>query len=239
MEQAVKCTNLVKSFGKGSNQETVLRTINLEIKTGSLSMIAGPSGCGKTTLLSILACTLRPTAGQVTVFGQDVGHMSKAAMTQFRRRDIGFIFQQYNLIPALSAEENAAIPLIIAGTPYKFALEAARRALAKFSLSEHAKKLPKQLSGGQQQRVAVARALVHKPRLVICDEPTAALDSASGDSVMQTLKEIATAPKRAVIVVTHDQRIFHYADRLIEMSDGEVLPQTSTHERNTRPRRVA
>lgn len=206
----------------------MLADINLDITPGQLCMIAGPSGCGKTTLLSILACTLAPTAGQVSVFGQDLGALSKRQMTLFRRQHIGFIFQQYNLIPALTAAENVALPLVIAGTNHKDAEEAATRVLGKFELADHADKLPRQLSGGQQQRVAVARALIHRPGLVICDEPTAALDAASGTNVMDVLKQISSSEKRLVLVVTHDHRIFSYADTLVEMDDGRVVSSAAT-----------
>ncbi len=229
MEAAISCNNLVKSFGKGSSSQTVLNGINLDLSAGELTIIAGPSGSGKTTLLSILACTLRPTSGFAEVFGQNIAQLTNAQMARLRRHDVGFIFQQYNLIPALTAAENAAIPLIIAGAPYDKAVEAGRRVLGKFDLTEHSHKYPRQMSGGQQQRVAVARALIHKPRLVICDEPTAALDAKSGETVMQILSDIAASKNRLVIVVTHDHRIFHHADRLVEMNDGNIVSNPDQH----------
>jgi putative ABC transport system ATP-binding protein len=222
MDAAVACRDLKMQFGEGENAQLVLRGVSLAIKTGELTIIAGPSGCGKTTLLSIIGGALKPTSGEAMVFGRNLGSMSGAEMARFRREDIGFIFQQYNLVPALSAAENAAMPLIIAGARAREAYAAASRELDALGLSAHARKLPRQLSGGQQQRVAIARALVHQPRLIICDEPTAALDSASGEAVMTILQNLAMDEGRAVVVVTHDHRVFSFADRLIELEDGVV-----------------
>jgi putative ABC transport system ATP-binding protein len=186
-------------------------------------MIAGPSGCGKSTLLSILGGLLTPTGGDAVVFGRPLTGMTPRERAAYRREDVGFIFQQYNLVPALTAAENAAAPLIIAGAGRAAAIYAARRELAALGLADHADKFPRQLSGGQQQRVAIARALIHRPRLIICDEPTAALDSATGEAVMDILGEIAADAARAVVIVTHDTRIFEFADHLIELEDGLVI----------------
>ena len=222
MTTAITCNAVAKAFGEGAGRQQVLHGIDLDITAGQLAMIAGPSGCGKTTLLSILACTLAPSDGRVEVFGKDLSKLSGRQMTLFRRHHIGFIFQQYNLIPALTAAENAAMPLVIAGVNQRDAVASARRVLGKFDLGAHTEKLPRQLSGGQQQRVAVARALVHRPALIICDEPTAALDAQSGMTVMEVLKGISSSKNRLVLVVTHDHRIFSYADTLIEMEDGRI-----------------
>jgi len=222
MDAAVACRDLKMQFGEGENAQFVLRGVSLDIKPGELTIIAGPSGCGKTTLLSIIGGALKPTSGDATVLGRNLGSMSGAEMARFRREDVGFIFQQYNLVPALRAVENAAMPLIIAGAPARAAYAAASRELEALGLAAHTWKFPRQLSGGQQQRVAIARALVHQPRLIICDEPTAALDSASGEAVMTILQSLAMDKDRAVIVVTHDHRVFSFADRLIELEDGFV-----------------
>lgn len=223
MTAAIECRYLKMEFGAAGARQTVLRGINLTADAGQLTMIAGPSGCGKSTLLSILGGLLTPTAGEAIVFGRALSAMSARARAAYRREDVGFIFQQYNLVPALTAAENAAAALIIAGEKREIAVARARATLATLGLGEHCDKFPRQLSGGQQQRVAIARALAHNPRLIICDEPTAALDSATGEAVMEILRDIACDAGRAVIIVTHDTRIFDYADHLIELEDGLVI----------------
>jgi putative ABC transport system ATP-binding protein len=211
------------AFGSDGVKTQVLFGVDLQIAPGELTMLVGPSGCGKTTLLSILSGTLRPTAGEVTVMGQTITSMRDADKVRLRRKRIGFIFQQYNLLPALTAAENAAMALVTDGVPLKVASERARKVLETLGMGPHADKLPRQLSGGQQQRVAIARAIVHEPDLVVCDEPTAALDAETGRQVMGLLKEAAAGPGRAVLVVTHDNRIYGYADRIIAMEDGRIV----------------
>jgi putative ABC transport system ATP-binding protein len=223
MSAAIDCRYLEMEFGAKGARQSVLRGINFTARAGRLTMIAGPSGCGKSTLLSILGGLLTPTGGDALVFGESLASMTARARAAYRREDVGFIFQQYNLVPALSAAENAATPLIIGGAKRDAAIAAARRELAALGLADHADKFPRQLSGGQQQRVAIARALVHRPRLIICDEPTAALDSKTGEAVMVALSAIAADAARAVVIVTHDTRIFDYADHLIELEDGLVV----------------
>ena len=223
MENAVSARNIEMVFGGGAGKTKVLHGVDLDIEFGKLTMLVGPSGCGKTTLLSILSGTLRPTAGDVHVMGGRITGMRDSEKVRFRRSRIGFIFQQYNLLPALTAAENAATPLITAGTPMREAVKRAREALVGLGMGPHTEKLPRQLSGGQQQRVAIARAIVHKPALVVCDEPTAALDAEAGRQVMQLLKNASAEPDRAVLVVTHDNRIFHYADRIVAMEDGRIV----------------
>jgi putative ABC transport system ATP-binding protein len=165
---------------------------------------------------------LWPTDGEVEVFGTDIYALSDTELVNFRLKNIGFIFQQYNLIPSIDAAANAAVPLIAQGVGIGEAREKARDLLEKLNIGDQADKLPNQLSGGQQQRVAIARALVHAPRLVVCDEPTAALDAKSGRRVMDLLREVAVAEERACIIVTHDNRIFDLADRIIVLEDGCV-----------------
>jgi putative ABC transport system ATP-binding protein len=187
-----------------------------------LSLVVGPSGCGKTTLISIIAGLLDPTEGSVSVLGTEVSKLTGRQLVEFRAKNIGFVFQQYNLLPALSAVENAAVPLIITGWSRPKAFARAAEILAAVGLGHRAHALPAQLSSGQQQRVAIARALINEPRLLVCDEPTAALDAQSGQTVMELIQEVAVQPGRAVIVVTHDNRIFGFGDRIVEMSDGRV-----------------
>ena len=226
---AVIARHIDMAFGQNGLTTPVLFDVNLEVAQGELTMLVGPSGCGKTTLLSILSGTLRPTGGDVEVMGNVITRMKDAEKVILRRRRIGFIFQQYNLLPALTAAENAAMALVADGMPLKAAAERARVVLETLGMGPHADKLPRQLSGGQQQRVAIARAIVHEPDLVVCDEPTAALDAETGRQVMELLKAAAAGPGRAVLVVTHDNRIYRYADRIIAMEDGRIVGDSRTN----------
>jgi putative ABC transport system ATP-binding protein len=219
---AVVCDGITKEFGEGDSRTVALRGVDLEVPPGELTLLVGPSGCGKTTLISIIAGLLDPTQGEVTVLGSNLTRMSGAAKVAFRGRNIGFVFQQYNLLPALTAAENAAVPLLIAGRPRRAAVARATELLDAFGMGSRATALPAQLSGGQQQRVAIARALLHEPRLLVCDEPTSALDAQSGHSIMELIRREVVQPDRAVIVVTHDNRVFDFGDRRILMSDGKV-----------------
>jgi len=219
---AVACSQVCKDFGTAETRIRALSEIELTVHAGELTLLVGPSGCGKTTLISIIAGLLNPTSGQVSIFGVDQGRLSGRQLVRYRAQNIGFVFQQYNLLPSLTAAENVAVPLLIGKHPRRSALVRARAMLEAVELGHRANSLPSQLSGGQQQRVAIARALVHEPRLLVCDEPTAALDAQSGKTVLELLKRVAVQHDRAVIVVTHDSRIFSYGDRLIEMADGRV-----------------
>jgi putative ABC transport system ATP-binding protein len=185
-------------------------------------MIVGPSGCGKTTFLSVVCGTLRADGGNIEVFGTDLAKLGSGRLTDFRGRNVGFIFQQFNLIPTWDIVENASVPMLLNGARRRAAEKEASRLLTEVGLGKRLRAFPNQLSGGQQQRVAIARALVHQPRLLICDEPTASLDAAAGRKVMELLKATACRPDRCVIVVTHDSRIFQFADRIAEMEDGVV-----------------
>jgi putative ABC transport system ATP-binding protein len=196
--------------------------VSVQIPYGELVLLVGPSGCGKTTLISIVAGLLDPTEGEVEVLGKNLTRMSGTRKVRFRGEQIGFVFQQYNLLPALNAMENAAVPLLIAGWSRKKALEKAAHLLDSVGLGSRLKSYPNQLSGGQQQRVAIARALVHDPQMLVCDEPTAALDAASGRTVMGLIRQVAVQSDRAVIVVTHDSRVYDFGDRIISMSDGQI-----------------
>ncbi|WP_169978080.1 ABC transporter ATP-binding protein [Tautonia rosea] len=219
---AVRCRGLSKEFGTGEARSTVLRGIDLDVPPGELTLLVGPSGCGKTTLISIIAGLLNPTSGSVQVLGRDLGTLSGNELVDFRAAHIGFVFQQYNLLPALSAAENAAVPLVIAGVPWAEAVARGRAMLDAVGLAHRADAPPSQLSGGQQQRVAIARALVSEPRLLVCDEPTAALDASSGRTVMELIRSVSVRPDRAVIVVTHDSRVLDLGDRTIAMVDGMI-----------------
>jgi putative ABC transport system ATP-binding protein len=219
---AVQTVALVKNYGRGDNLVQALKGVDFEARCGELLMIVGPSGCGKTTLLSVICGTLRHDAGSASIFGRNLADMSTAQLTAFRGKNVGFIFQQFNLIPSWTALENVSVPLLLNGVGRTRAEKVSAELLAEVGLQDKLKVRPGQLSGGQQQRVAIARALVHEPRLLICDEPTAALDAASGRRVLELLKERACRPDRCVIIVTHDSRIFSFADRIAEMEDGQI-----------------
>jgi putative ABC transport system ATP-binding protein len=229
-ETAISAHGIARDFEAGQSTIRVLHGINTDIRSGELTYLVGESGSGKTTLISIMCGILWPTEGEVKVFGTDIYKLSDTDLVNFRLNNIGFIFQQYNLIPSIDAAANAAVPLIAQGVPVEDARERAKVLLGKLNIADQADKLPRQLSGGQQQRVAIARALVHEPRLVVCDEPTAALDARSGRRVMDLLREVAVAPGRACIIVTHDNRIFDLADRIIVLEDGRI-----THDGTTMP----
>lgn len=223
MSHAASCRGLEKTFGANGARTHALRGVDVDIPAGRITFIVGPSGCGKTTLLSTLAGLLSRTGGTLSVLGRDPDSMRPNEAAAFRRRNLGFIFQQYNLLPALTAEENAAVPLLALGVERREAVRRAGALLERLGLGDKRGALPRQLSGGQQQRVAIARALVHEPALVLCDEPTAALDAGTGHAVLEALATIARTEGRTVVVVTHDNRIFGFADRLVEMEDGRVV----------------
>ncbi len=227
---AVSCRGVRKSFGQGEAAIEVLRGVDFEAVQGKLTFLVGPSGCGKTTLISVIAGLLDRSAGQVELFGQDLEALTPRQRILFRRKNLGFVYQQYNLLPALTAAENVAVPLLAAGRPRQEAVDQAKALLVKLGLENRVDALPAKLSGGQQQRVTLARALVHEPRLIVCDEPTASLDHATGEAVMELLAENAVHPERAVIVVTHDNRVFHYADAIAHMDDGRIVKTESRQE---------
>jgi putative ABC transport system ATP-binding protein len=223
---AIATRDLRKRFGNGGGVEA-LRGVNFEARLGELTFIVGPSGCGKTTLLSVITGLLDATSGDVELFGKRPGQLTDLERILFRRENVGFVFQQYNLLPALTAAENAAVPLIAAGVKRNEALARAGSLLDELGLARRRDALPRTLSGGEQQRVAIARALVHEPRLVVCDEPTAALDHETGEAVMKLVAANAVHPNRAAVVVTHDSRVFHHADVIAHMDDGRIVKTES------------
>jgi putative ABC transport system ATP-binding protein len=219
----IEAHGVTKTFGSGANAVHALRGIDLTVPAGEMLMLVGPSGCGKTTLISVLAGILNQDAGEVRVLGQDLKALGNNRRTAFRGQHLGFVFQAFHLLPALTARENAAIPLLILGTPRAQALAKAAELLERVGLGQRLDARPNQLSGGQQQRVAIARALVHAPQVIVCDEPTSALDHSTGQSVMALLEEVALQEQRALVVVTHDSRIFSFADRIVRMDDGMIV----------------
>ncbi|MBI1201894.1 MAG: ATP-binding cassette domain-containing protein [Rhodopseudomonas sp.] len=220
---AVRCRNISKTYGAGVAKVAALRGVDLDVRHGELLMLVGPSGCGKTSLISIIATILDQDEGTCEVLGRDLANLGPLERARLRSQSLGFVFQVFNLLPALTAIENVSVPLLIKGIGRKQAETRAIELLDMVGLAERRRNRPPELSGGQQQRVAIARALACDPQLVICDEPTSSLDHESGHSVMEILKLQAKSPERAVIVVTHDQRNFPYADRLARMDDGRVV----------------
>ena len=220
---AVQCKGVAKTYGSGDTQVRALRGIDLEVKTGELMMLVGPSGSGKTTLISIIAGVLERDEGKCMVFGHDFKNMNHREKALFRGQNIGFVFQMFNLIPTLSAAENIAAPLLINGVKRHDALERAREVLSRVGMGDRTRSLPSELSGGQQQRVAIARAIVHNPKFIVCDEPTSALDHETGHKVMELLHDVVVCVDRALVVVTHDSRIFEFAHRIARMDDGHII----------------
>src|SRR3990172_9230769 len=220
---AVRCEGVTKTYGSGSTEVHALRGIDLEVRKGELMMLVGPSGSGKTTLISIIAGVLDRDGGECEVFGSDFNEMNSRERALYRSQNVGFVFQLFNLIPALTAAENAAAPLMIRGLKRREALDRACEVLDRVGLGDRTRSLPSELSGGQLQRVVIARALIHNPRLIVCDEPTSALDHETGQKVMELLKGVALDHNKALVIVTHDSRVLNFADSIAKMDDGHIV----------------
>jgi putative ABC transport system ATP-binding protein len=223
MSLAIETINLQKNYGAGSTSVQALRNINLKINNGDFIAILGSSGSGKTTLLNILGTLDKPTSGKVIVSGKDLSSLNEKAIVDLRRREIGFIFQFYNLMPVLTAFENVELPLLISGVPKKTAQQRAKDLLSAVGLADRANHRPDELSGGQQQRVAIARALVNKPALILADEPTGDLDSATGEQVLNLLLTLSKEQGTTVLTSTHDPSVLNFADRVVRMKDGQIF----------------
>jgi putative ABC transport system ATP-binding protein len=221
--EIVRCRGVTKSYGTRDAKVPALRGIDLDVQRGELLMLVGPSGCGKTTLISVIAAILDRDGGECAVLGRDLQRMDATDRAHFRGASIGFVFQAFNLLPALGLVENVAVPLLVNGVPRSAALSEARELLDIVGLSGRENARPSQISGGQQQRVAIARALVHKPKLVFCDEPTSNLDRDTGRLMMELLRNVVRSPNRALVVVTHDSRILEFGDRIARMDDGKIV----------------
>jgi len=221
-ETAIKATGIVKWFGEGEARTTALREVSIEAFFGEMLYIVGPSGSGKTTLLSVLSGILRPHSGSVTVEGADIWSLSSDKLADFRLHKIGFVFQDYHLFPRLTTVENVAIPLILRKTNWDEAIREAAKYLEIVGLKKRADLPPVKLSGGEQQRVAIARAIAGKPDILIMDEPTASLDGDTGHAVVGFVKENILNDKRCILIVTHDNRIYEYASRILKMEDGRL-----------------
>lgn len=226
-DRLLRAIEVVKTYGKGELATHVLHGVSMELGSGELALLMGPSGSGKTTLISILAGLLRPTRGRVELCGHEISSMSEEAVARVRRENLGFVFQTYNLFPALTALDNVAEVLAMKGMPIADARAQAKHALERVGLGKRLHHLPSDLSGGQKQRVAIARALAGNPALIMGDEVTAALDGATATSVMEILRE-QVGPNRSVLIVTHDHRLLRFADRVIEIEDGHIVRDEKT-----------
>ncbi len=225
MVVSIRCRGIRKTYGKDENQVDALKSIDLDIHSENLTLLVGPSGSGKTTLVSIIATILTPDAGELLLLDKNIGMMGENEKADFRCQNIGIVFQSLFLIPSLSVVENIALPLIVAGISEAESLGKAMQYLEKVHLSHKAQVPPTELSRGQQQRVAIARAMINEANIIICDEPTSALDHTAGFEIMEFLHDLAKISLKTVLVVTHDSRIFSYADRIIPLSDGELTPE--------------
>jgi putative ABC transport system ATP-binding protein len=223
--RAIVARGVEMIFQSGSQRFQALKHIDLDVYRGDIQLLMGPSGSGKTTLLSILGGILTPTAGSVCLLGQDLTRMSRSQLARFRLKNIGFIFQEFNLFPALTALENIVVALEMKGVKGRAGRQEAMHLLEQVELDTKANSLPRDLSGGQKQRVAIARALAGNPHFIMADEPTAALDSRSGHAVVALLRRLAKEQGRTVVMVTHDPRIIEEADRVVQIEDG-VLQST-------------
>lgn len=219
-DSAIKAVGLVKSFGEGDAQTRALREVSLEAYFGEMLYVVGPSGSGKTTLLSVLSGILRPDSGDVTMNGVDLWSQGADDLAEFRLKKIGFVFQDFHLFPRLTTAENVAIPLILRRRSWKESLSAALHYLDVVGLRRRAHLPPVKLSGGEQQRVAIARAIVGQPEILIMDEPTASLDGNTGHEIVRFVHENVRNERRCIVIVTHDSRIYEFADRVLRMEDG-------------------
>jgi len=214
---------VTKTYGAGASGVRALRGVDLEVRRGEVLLLVGPSGSGKTTLISIISGLLEQDEGECEVLGHHVRDMTELGRARLRGRSIGFVFQAFGLLPKLTAAENVAVPLLLGGQPRRSALGVAARVLEAVGLEERPGALPAQLSGGQQQRVAIGRAIVHRPKLIVCDEPTSNLDHAAGRDIMTLIRRIAGEDDRCVIIVTHDTRVLEFGDRVARLDDGKIV----------------
>lgn len=232
----VVCKKIHKFYGEGATRVEALRSVDLEINKGELRLLMGPSGSGKTTLISIIAGILTQDSGECLVDSVDINHLADRKKAHFRGKHIGFVFQSFNLIPMLTNEENISIPLLLHGSGRKEATEKAKQLLSDFGMADKIGYYPNQLSGGQQQRIAIARALAHEPEIIVCDEPTSFLDHATGEKIMELLKNLVVTKGLTLIVVTHDPRIVRFADRIDHLEDGMIVKQTNGADYRPQPR---
>lgn len=224
--QILEMKNIVKTYLMGEEKQTVLKNVNFSINEGEFISILGPSGSGKSTLMNIIGCLDVPTSGEYILNGNEVKDLEEAELARIRNKEIGFVFQQFQLLPRLSALQNVELPLIYAGVKEKDRKERAKEMLIRVGLGEKLKNRPNQLSGGQQQRVAIARALVTHPTIILADEPTGALDQKTGHQIMDLFKEL-NREGRTIIIITHDEKIAMNATRIVKILDGFLSEVTS------------
>jgi putative ABC transport system ATP-binding protein len=222
LADAITIRDVTKNYDEGSTKTLALEGVDLTVNRGEVMLLMGPSGSGKTTLLSIMGCILRPTSGQVLLGGRDVTSLREADLPAIRLRHIGFVFQGFNLFPTLSAGENVELSLGLKGVGKSEAKVEARRLLTLVGLAEKYNAFPADISGGQKQRVAIARAVAGSPEVILADEPTAALDSHTGKTIVEMMAKLAHDENRAVVIVTHDNRLADYADRIVRLEDGRI-----------------
>ncbi len=221
-QPVMEAIQVVKFLGDGASKVEALKGVSISLAGGELALLMGPSGSGKTTLLSILGCIMSPSEGAIRIRGRSTAGLSAEQFAELRRKYIGFVFQSYHLFPTLTALDNVRLALDLRGERFR-AFGRARKALAAVGLSHRINALPRELSGGEQQRVAIARAIVAKPAVILADEPTAALDSENGHSVMSLLAQIASSPDCGILVVTHDPRTLPFANRIVRIEDGQLV----------------
>jgi putative ABC transport system ATP-binding protein len=221
----IRCRGIKKSYGPPENRIYALRGIDLDIYKSKLTLIVGPSGSGKSTLLSIITTILTPDEGSLNLLGQEMSHLAEEKRAEFCRNNLGIVFQSLFLIPTLTLAENVTLPLLIEGIPREQAMVMAVDKLKMLNMDKRAHSLPGNLSKGQQQRVAIARAMVTDAKIIVCDEPTSALDMVSGCDVMALLQGLSHSDSKTVLVVTHDNRIFKYADRIVTINDGLIAEE--------------
>jgi putative ABC transport system ATP-binding protein len=226
MTAVLEFDDVVKSYGTGTTEVRALRGVSLAVEEGEFVAVMGPSGCGKSTLLHLAGALETPSAGSIRVAGRALASLDPAGRGYLRRHDVGFVFQRLNLIPALTAIENVMLPLELAGEPARSAVTLAIDALNAMGLDERLDRYPDDFSGGQQQRIAIARAVVGERRLLLADEPTGSLDTASGDEVIELIAGLPAQHGTAVVLVTHEPRFASWADRVIFLRDGRVVDET-------------
>lgn len=225
----VETENLTRIFGSGAAKVTALDHVSLHVNNGEFVAVMGPSGCGKSTLLHLIGGLDRPTEGSVKIEGQDLSTLNDDELTDLRRKRIGFIFQFFNLIPTLNALDNTALPLVLGGLNPSEAQERASKWLSRLNVAERSSHRPEELSGGERQRIAIARALVTEPSLILADEPTGNLDSQAATDFTSLLRETVDRWERSILLVTHDDRISSYADRVLQMKDGRILNEDGSN----------
>ncbi len=222
MAMAIEAAGINKWFGEGDARTHAVKDVNFEASFGEMVYVVGPSGSGKTTMLSMISGILRPNSGTVRIEGRDIWSLSADELAEFRLHKIGFVFQDYHLFPRLTTAENVAIPLILQNRDWNDALVEAKRDLEVVGLENRAQLPPVKLSGGEQQRVAIARAIISRPDIMIFDEPTASLDGDTGRNIVQFVREQLLSDERCIVIVTHDSRIYEFADRILKMEDGKM-----------------